>query len=337
MKKAKIIGCGISGISSAIILKNYDYDVEIFDTRYHIGGNCYDEKIDNITVHKYGSHIFHTNDRDVWSFLNRYTTFNNYVHKVRANTKYGLLSIPYNYLTKDQIGRDLTVEEIQKTIFIDYSERHWGLDWKNLPKHISNRLPQKRESYDDRYFLDTYQGIPSLGYTNMFNNMLDGIKINLQIDKKYYKKLIDSNGIDIIIYTGKPDEYFDNIYGRLGYRSLVFEHSKTTKNNLFSFEKGAVINECNKMPFNRTADNSIFLNEKTQDTVLTRDYPVEHDDSNDPIYPKNFGNNLEIFAKYNKLMKLQNKTIFLGRLATYKYLDMWMAIKQVFQKFNYSP
>lgn len=333
--KAKIIGCGITGITSAIILKEMGYFVEIFDSRDHIGGNCYDEKIENTTVHKYGAHIFHTNDDCVWNFLNRYTSFNNYLHKVRANTDLGLISIPFNFSTRDQIKKDLSYEEIKKLIFIDYSERHWGTTWHLLPDSITKRLPVKRESYDDRYFTDRYQGIPSNGYSNMFKNMLDEIKVYLSVDKNYYKKIINNSNFDLLIYTGKPDDYFDFCYGELEYRSLMFEHKIVPKNNLFSWDKGSVINECNKSLFNRTVDNSIFLNENVSNTVLTRDFPEDHNKDNDPIYPKNFGKNIEIYSKYKKLVKKQNKVIFLGRLATYKYLDIWMAIRQVFNEFNY--
>jgi UDP-galactopyranose mutase len=336
MKKAKIIGCGLSGIVSAILLKDKGYDVEIFDTRDHIGGNCYDEKINNITVHKYGLHVFHTNDTIVWNFLNRYSSFNNYIHKARANTRLGLISIPYNLKTRDQLGKDLSLEEIQDLIFKDYSERHWGIKWKDLPKSISGRLPSKRDNYDDRYFTDKYQGIPSLGYSHMLNNMLDGIKVNLSIIPSYYKKILNDNHFDLMIYTGKPDDYFDYTYGRLEYRSLRFEHYIEKINNTYSFESGGTINECNKSPFNRTTDNRIFLNETPIDnnTVYTRDYPEEHNDTNDPFYPKNFGDNIKIFEKYNQLIRNQNKVVFIGRLATYKYLDMWMAIKQVFNKIS---
>jgi UDP-galactopyranose mutase len=328
--RAKIIGCGISGITSGILLKNAGYDVEIFDSRSHIGGNCYDEKIHEITVHKYGAHIFHTNDEEVWAFVNKYSEFNNYTHKVKANTKYGLISIPYNYTTRDEIGKDLSAEEIQDLIFKEYSERHWGLPWELLPKSISNRLPIKRENYDNRYFTDKYQGIPKNGYTNMMKNMLCDIKVNLNVNKNYFKKLLDTN--DLVIYTGKPDEYFDFAYGRLEYRSLKFQHYKEDKDPRFAQNNISVINECNESKYNRTIDNCFFLNEQLEHTVFTRDFPEEHNETNDPIYPKNFGSNAEIYSRYNHLIKKQKKTVFMGRLASYKYLDMWMAIKQVFQK-----
>lgn len=335
--KAKIIGCGLSGIVSAILLKEKGYDIEIFDTRNHIGGNCYDEKIQKITVHKYGPHIFHTNDEEVWNFVNKYSSFNNYIHRCRANTKYGLISIPYNLQTRDELGKDLSEEEIQDLIFKEYSERHWGVPWKKLPKSISSRVPNKRNNYDNRYFTDIYQGIPEHGYTQMMNNMLDDTKVHLGVSKVFYKQLLsNSSSYDIMVYTGKPDDYFDYTYGPLEYRSLRFEHTIENKNNLFSFNEGSIINECNKSLFNRTADNGVFLQENTnlEYSVYTRDFPEEHNRYNDPIYPKNFGSNIEIYEKYNKLIKQESKTIFLGRLATYKYLDMWMAIKQVFNKFS---
>ena len=326
--KINIIGCGLSGITSTILLKEQGHDVEIFETRYHIGGNCYDEKVEDITIHKYGSHIFHTNDEEVWNFLNRYTSFNDYSHKVRANTSLGLISIPYNNKTKEQIGRELSASEIQELIFRQYSERHWGIKWEDLPTSISERVPTKRDNWDERYFTDKYQGIPSNGYTAMFKNMLDGIKVNIGVSKEEYKKI----KCDKMIYTGKPDEFYNFCFGKLPYRSLRFEHKRVNKDDNFSWEKGAVINECNELPFNRTMDNGVYLNESKNYTILTRDYPEEHNETNDPIYPKDFGEGMKIYSQYKKLIQSEKDVMFLGRLASYKYLDMWMAIKQVMVK-----
>lgn len=327
--KINIIGCGLSGITSAILLKEQGHEVEIFESRPHVGGNCYDKKEDGITVHQYGAHIFHTNDEDVWSFVNRYSKFKDYSHKVRANTKLGMISIPYSKKTTEQIGKDLSPKEIQDLIFKQYSERHWGIPWENLPKSISGRVPNKRDNYDDRYFTDTHQGIPEKGYTEMFKNMLDGIKVNVGVGKNEYRKL----KCDKMIYTGKPDEFFDFSFGKLPYRSLKFEHFKAKRDKKFSFELGSVINECNEKPYNRTSDNSAFLDETDSDnTIYTRDYPEEHDETNDPIYPKNFGEGLDRYKQYKKAIQSENNVLFLGRLASYKYLDMWMAIKQVMTK-----
>jgi len=327
--KANIIGCGPSGITAAVLLKERGYDVEIFEAREHIAGNCYDEKQDGITVHKYGAHIFHTRDKEVWDFVTRYSKFNDYQHKVRANTSLGLISIPYNNTTTQQLGRELSPKEIQDLIFRQYSERHWGIPWEKLPKSISGRVPTKRESDDQRYFLDECQGIPVDGYTALFGAMLEGIPVNLGVSKKEYRNLKG----DLTVYTGKIDEFFDYEYGELSYRSLRFEHFKAKRDPLFSFDQGAVINECNDKPYNRTGDNSIYLNERSNDyTVFTRDYPCAYDKSNEPIYPMNFGKDAELYKKYRSAAGSRNDVIFLGRLATYKYLDMWMAIKQVMVK-----
>ena len=328
--KVNIIGCGLSGVTAAILFKEKGHDVEIFETRGHIAGNCYDEKQEGVTVHKYGSHIFHTNSEEVWDFINRYTKFNNYEHRVRANTTEGQLSIPFSKKTEEQLGRDLSPEEIQKLLFVDYSERHWGIPWQELPRSISGRVPNKRDNYDDRYFTDKYQGIPEKGYTEMFNSMLDGIKVNLNVGKEEYKKLKG----DMLVWTGTISQYYNNCYGHLPYRSLRFEHTKTKRDGKeFSYELGAVINECNKQPFNRTMDSAVYLNEKPEYTILTRDYPEEYErGKNDPIYPKPFHGGNEIYDKYKKLARREKDVIFLGRLATYKYLDMWMAIKQVMTK-----
>ena len=166
----------------------------------------------------------------------------------------------------------------------------------------------------------------------MFNNMLEGIKVHLNVEKQDYKKL----NADLTVYTGKPDEYFNFCYGKLPYRSLKFEHFEVPEAGRFSWDKGAVINECNSLPYNRTMDNGVYLNEKSKHTILTRDYPEEHNEFNDPIYPKDFGEGMELYSQYKKLIKAEANTLFLGRLASYKYLDMWMAVKQAMVKLENS-
>jgi len=324
----------MSGVTAAILFKEQGHDVEIFEVRDHIAGNCYDVKNDDgCTVHKYGSHIFHTNNEEVWTFLNRYTKFNSYEHRVRANTKEGLLSIPFSKKTEEQLGRDLDPKEIQDLLFREYSERHWGIPWEQLPKSISGRVPNKRDSHDDRYFTDKYQGIPEDGYTAMFKNMLDGIKVNLGAERGLHKRL----KADLVVWTGKISEYFDLKFGHLPYRSLRFEHKRVEKDPLYTWDKGAVINECNTKPFNRTMDNSVYLNEDVTHTVHTRDFPEEYEvGKNDPIYPKTFGEGPKVYQTYLRAAEADQNTIFLGRLATYKYLDMWMAVQQVMVKLRKS-
>jgi len=328
--KVHVYGCGLSGVTAAILLKEQGHDVEIFETRTHIGGNCHDYKnSDGCTVHQYGSHIFHTNDEDVWKFVNRYTRFNNYEHRVRANTSEGLISIPFNKKTEQQLGRDLSGEEIQELLFRQYSERHWGVKWEDLPKTISGRVPNKRDNHDDRYFTDKYQGIPEQGYTQMFMHMLNGISVTLGCPRDLHKRL----NADLVVWTGKISEYFDNSFGHLPYRSLRFEHHRVAKDDQYSWDQGAVINECNDKLYNRTMDNSVYLNEQVDYTIHTRDYPEEYDPQlNDPIYPKTFGEGPKIYQKYQRAAQADKNVLFLGRLATYRYLDMWMAIKQVMVK-----
>jgi UDP-galactopyranose mutase len=247
---------------------------------------------------------------------------------VRANTKNGLISIPFSKKTAGELGEDLSPKEIQDLLFKEYSERHWGVKWEDLPKSITGRVPNKRDDFDDRYFTDKYQGIPEKGYTEMFHSMLDGIKVNLGVERGAWRKL----KCDKLIWTGKISEYFNLEFGKLPYRSLRFQHFYTKKSDDFSWEKGAVINECNKQPFNRTMDSSVYLNEQVDETVLTRDFPEEHNEYNEAIYPKNFGSAKHIYSKYKIAAEADKNTIFLGRLATYKYLDMWMAVKQVMTK-----
>jgi UDP-galactopyranose mutase len=323
--KAIVVGCGISGIVSAILLKEKGYEVEIFDTRSHIGGNCYDHEVEGVRVHKYGPHGFHTNNENVWSFLNRYSKFNDVCLKAKANTKEGIIPIPYSPETEKIIGYK-TPEEIQDLIFKDYSEKMWGIPWEELPKSISGRLPNKREDPSECFHLDTYQGIPENGYTSMFKNMLNSIKVNLNCKPKDYQ----NKKYDILIYTGKIDEFFDYCYGWLEYRSLKIQF-ETAKPRPDLFQ----LNECNDWnSWTRSVDHSHWHKQKLNQTVISREYPCEHDKNNLPFYPKPFGSNPEKYKKYKKIADRLNDVIFVGRLATYKYLDMDDAVAQVFTKLN---
>lgn len=322
--KAVIVGGGLSGITSALLLKEKGYEVEIFDTRYHIGGNCYDKKIEGIMVHQYGPHGFHTNNKKVWDFLNRYSKFNDVCLKVKANTSEGIIPLPYSPVTEKIIGPK-TSEEIKQLIFKDYSEKMWGIPWDKFPKSISGRVPTKRDDPSLCFHVDKYQGIPINGYTAMFNNMLDGIKINLNCDKEEYKK----QKYDLLIYTGKIDEFFDYKYGWLEYRSLKIQFETAKKNNdIFQ------LNECNKKPWTRSVDHSHWHEQDVVETVISKEYPCEHTKNNLPFYPKPFGDNQEVYKKYKTIADSLSNVIFVGRLATYKYLDMDDAIAQVFIKLN---
>jgi UDP-galactopyranose mutase len=332
--KCCVIGSGLSGITASVLLKNIA-DVVIYECRSHFGGNCQDEKIRNLGVfHNYGPHLFHTNDQDVWNFLSRYTAWTAYEHKVLADTSCGRISVPYNISTEIQINKRLGDEEIRDLIFRDYSEKQWGIPWNALPVAITGRVPLRRDNHDTRYFTDQYQGQPKDGYTAMFERMLEGIPVHLGVGKDEWRK--HAAKADLVIYTGKIDAYFNYCYGRLPYRSLRFEHERSRERLPV-----AVINQCNKLPYTRLYDHRYFSEESAvnapplrqgEETIITKEYPMAHDETNEPYYPMPFGAGMALYQKYKKLADAEKKTIFIGRLATYSYLDMWMAVKQAMVK-----
>lgn len=325
----KIIGSGLSGIVSAILLKQAGHTVEIFETRSHIGGNCYDSNLNGITVHNYGPHIFHTNDDEVWNFLNRYTEFIHFKYCPKAQTDLFpfLISLPYSLTTVNEIGRELSSEEIIEIIYKEYSEKQWGVPFDQISKSILTRVPILKNIESPSWFgNEKYEGIPSRGYTSMMNNMLDGIKVHLGVDSDEWKSVKSG----LTIYTGKIDDYFNNIYGSLPYRSLTFEHEiATTK------LQHHAINQCNKTnKYTRIYDHSYFLKQNEPYTVITKEYSHQYDGKGIPFYPISFGKGPELYSKYKALANSEDRTIFLGRLATYKYLDMWVTIRQAMNLIN---
>jgi UDP-galactopyranose mutase len=323
--KANIIGCGLSGITSAILLKDKGYDVTIFETRSHIGGNCYDSNLCGTLLHNYGPHIFHTNDDEVFDFLSRYTEWIEFKNKPKGNTKLGLISLPYSKKTIKEIGRELSQDEIVDVIFKDYSEKQWGVSFENIPKSITNRIPKTKNCEDPTWYEgEKYQCLPKDGYTKMMDNMLKGFKVILNCDEKTWKEY----NSDITIYTGKIDEYFDYCFGKLPYRSLNFLHEITS--NKLEFP---IINQNNKKTeYTRIYDHSYFSENHKGLTVITKEYPKNFEEQDVPFYPIPFGSGLKIYSKYKKLADREKNVIFIGRLATYTYLDMWMAIKQAMIK-----
>ena len=277
--KALVVGCGLSGITSAILLKRKGYEVEIFDTRNHIGGNCYDKKIEGVMVHQYGPHGFHTNNQKVWDFLNQFSSFNDVCLRVKGNTAEGVIPLPFSPASRKIVGPK-TPDEIKELIFKDYSEKMWGIPWEDLPASISGRVPTMRDDASPCYHLDKYQGIPTNGYTEMFKNMLGSIKINLNCQSEEYNK----QKYDLLIYTGKIDEFFDYKYGWLEYRSLKIQF-ETAKRRPDTFQ----LNECNTKSWTRSVDHSHWHNQKVNQTVISKEYPCEHTKNNIAFYPKPFG------------------------------------------------
>lgn len=324
-KNICIVGCGLSGIVAARLLKDIGHNVKIYETRNHIGGNCYDSNICGTTVHNYGPHIFHTDDEEVFNFLSKFTEWESFEYKPIGNTKIGNIPLPYSKKTINSIGRELSQEEIIDIIFTDYSEKQWEVNFNEIPKTITNRIPKTKDCDDPTWFEgQKYQCIPRDGYTKMFEKMLNGIDILLNSDIDSWKK----EDYDLVIYTGKIDEFFNYIFGELPYRSLSFIHEITpTKQDVCSY------NECNKInTYTRKYDHSYFTPNHKGLTVITKEYSKKCEAGDIPFYPIPWGEGMQLYSKYKKLADKENNIIFIGRLATYTYLDMWMAVKQVFLK-----
>lgn len=320
--KVKVVGAGLAGAVAARVLADAGHRVEIFESRTHIGGNCYDAWQDGILVHQYGPHCFHTDKPAVWEFVNRFTRFRETAFGVVANTRLGMIPIPFNDISAETAG-DLSPEEIRDLLFVDYSEKHWGIPWALIPRSITGRVPQRRLGRDCRYHLDKWQGVPVEGFTRMFESMLEGIPVHLQCSEEEWRKSTS----DHLIFTGSIDDYFSRAYGILEYRSLNFEYSTEPKREHFQ------INECNRVnPWTRAVDHSHWLDQNVEKTVVAREYPCEWNGSNIRFYPKPFGGNPETFLKYWEAAKSERGVTFLGRLATYKYLDMDDVVAQVMTK-----
>lgn len=324
--KIIIVGTGLSAATFYHLLKINGYNnIEIFETRNHIGGNCYDYKEGNITVHKYGPHTFHTNDVGIWNFVNQFDSFNDFKLIVKARINSGqIIDVPFNLNSVDMVG-DWNEEKILRELFITYSEKHWGCSFDQLPPSIINRVPTKRNNRIEYYHTDKFEGVPSQGYTQLITNMFDGAKINIGCDKNEWRKY----NVDLIYYTGSIDEYYDYIYGILKYRSLDIDFVRVKRTPYIQ------LNECNNWYTNtRQVDHSYWYNKKFKDTIVSIEYPTEfsiYNNKTERFYPKYFQSQ----EPYNKYKNIPNsKTVFGGRLGTYKYLDMDDCIKQAIILFN---
>jgi UDP-galactopyranose mutase len=325
--RIRIIGAGLSGATAAILLAERGHSITVYDSRNHIGGNCYDSNIAGTLVHNYGPHLFHTNDEDVFTFLSRYTDWFEFKNQPKGNTKLGMISLPYSKKTIKEIGRELSQEEIVDVIFKDYSEKQWGVPFEQIPKSITNRVPKTKDCDDPTWYEgEKYQCLPRDGYTKMFERMLDGVNVVLGDKNDAWR----NEQADFTVYTGKIDQYFNYCYGALPYRSLKFKH-ETSSLKL----EHAIINQNNKAnEYTRVYDHSFFNFKHTGSTIITREYPKQCGENDTPFYPIPFGDGLRLYSKYKELADKEENTVFLGRLATYTYLDMWMAVKQAMIKIN---
>ena len=344
-----VVGAGPFGATFAYEANKKGKKVLVIDKRNHVGGNMYCENIENINVHKYGAHIFHTSNKKVWDYVNQFCTFNNYINSPIANYKGEIYNLPFNMNTfnklwgvitpneakakiADQIQKSgitepknleeqaisLVGKDIYEKLIKGYTEKQWGRSASELPAFIIKRLPV-RYTYDNNYFNDRYQGIPEGGYNVIFDKLLKGIDVELNVDffEKKEELLEKANKV---VFTGMIDQYFDYKYGVLEYRSLKFENEILDTEN---YQGNAVVNyNERKIPFTRIIEHKHFEFGKQPKTVITREYPSEWKQGDEPYYPVNNDKNAEIFEKYKELADKEENVIFGGRLANYKYYDM---------------
>ena len=344
-----VVGAGLYGAVFARQAKDNGKSVLVIDKRPHIAGNIYTEEIAGINVHKYGAHIFHTNDKEVWDYVNRFATFNRFTNSPVANYKGEIYSLPFNMYTfnkmwgvvtpkeaaekiKEQVAAagikepknleeqaiSLVGTDIYEKLIKGYTEKQWGRDCKELPSFIIKRLPV-RFSYDNNYFNALYQGIPMGGYTKFVENMLDGIEVRLSEDYLEKKDEYD-NLAKKIVYTGPIDAYFGYSLGTLEYRSVRFETEVLDTDN---FQGNAAVNYTDReTPWTRIIEHKWFEFGGQEKTVISREYSSEWKLGDEPYYPVNDEKNGKLYEEYKKLSEKENKVIFGGRLGEYKYYDM---------------
>lgn len=345
-----IVGAGFYGATFARMATDDGFKCLVIDSRNHIGGNAYTERVDGIDVHMYGPHIFHTNDFRLWKFINRFADFNNFILTPKSIVDGRLYSLPFNMNTFYELWGCTTPEQAKKIIesqrfkgtptnleeqalsmvgtdiynllIKDYTQKQWMKDPKELPSDIIKRLPL-RFTFDNNYFNDKYQGIPENGYTELFENMLHGIEVRLNTNYFEGRTYFNSIGKKLV-FTGKIDEYFDYEYGDLEYRSLNFVHEKIEVDN---FQGVAQMNYGSiETPWTRIIEHKHFTNVKSSNTVITKEYPIAYDRNQVPYYPINDEFNTRKLNKYKDMAASLNGVIFGGRLAEYRYYDMHQVI-----------
>jgi UDP-galactopyranose mutase len=344
-----IVGAGLFGATMANQAKKAGHSVLVLDKRSHIGGNVYTESVEGINVHRYGAHIFHTNNKTVWNFINKFAEFNRFTNSPVANYHGELYSLPFNMYTFNKMWGVVTpaeaeakIEEqrraagitepknleeqaislvgkdIYEKLIKGYTEKQWGRPCTELPAFIIKRLPV-RFTFDNNYFNALYQGIPVGGYTAMVERMLDGIDVQLNTD---YLKEKDSwnEKAERVIYTGPIDAYFDYRLGTLQYRSVRFE---TEVLDIPNFQGNAAVNYTDReTPWTRIIEHKWFEFGSQPKTVISREYSSEWKPGDEPYYPVNDERNNALYARYKELSDKEEKVIFGGRLGEYKYYDM---------------
>ena len=354
-----LVGAGLFNATLANIFASKGKKCLVVEKRSHIAGNIYTENLDGINVHKYGAHIFHTDNKAVWDFVNQFAVFNRYTNCPVANFNGEIFNMPFNMNTFNKIWPDVITPEqakkrvseqaaemagktpqnleeqaislvgrdIYERLVKGYTQKQWGRACTELPPSIIKRLPV-RFIYDNNYFNDLYQGIPVGGYTQMVQKMLSGVEVQLNCDFLKNRKELESVA-DKIIYTGMMDEFFDYCFGELEYRSLRFETQKLECEN---FQGNAVVNYTDsKTPYTRIIEHKHFEFGKQNVTYITKEYPAAWKRGDEPYYAMNDEKNNALYAKYCELAQKQNKVIFGGRLGMYKYFDMDDTIAAAFE------
>jgi UDP-galactopyranose mutase len=351
-----IVGAGLFGSVFAHEVSKKGKKCLIIDKRNHIGGNVYTENIDGINVHKYGAHIFHTSNKEVWEFVNSFVEFNRYTNSPIINFKGQLYNLPFNMNTFYQLWGVKSPEEAknkineQRTAFVHitkpknleeqalvlvgndiyeklikgYTEKQWGRKATEIPAFIIRRLPF-RFTFDNNYFNDTYQGIPIGGYTKLVEALLKGIEVRTNTDYFENKDIFD-NLAKVIVFSGKIDEFYNYKFGNLEYRSLEFKHNLLNTDN---YQGNAVINYSEaEIPYTRIIEHKHFEFGTQPKTIITYEFSKEWEKGDEPYYPINDNRNEEKLKKYSELAEKEDNVIFGGRLAEYKYYDMHQVVEK---------
>lgn len=363
-----IVGAGLFGATFAYRATQAGKRCLVIDKREHTGGNLYCEEVEGINVHKYGAHIFHTNSKQVWDFVNSIVEFNRYTNCPVANYKGELYNLPFNMNTFNRMwgvktpaeaeakiaeqraeavaaleGREpanleeqaltLVGKDIFEKLIKGYTEKQWGRSCKELPAFIIKRLPV-RMIFDNNYFNDRYQGIPIGGYNKLIDGLLAGVEVQLGVDFFAEREKWEAMA-DKVVFTGKIDEYYGYRFGKLEYRTVRFEQETIDTAN---YQGNAVVNYTEReIPYTRVIEHKhfemfgadVYANDKT---VISREYSTEWEDGMEPYYPVNDERNNSLYNQYKALADAEQRTIFGGRLAEYKYYDMAPIVEQVLLK-----
>lgn len=350
-----IVGSGLFGSIFAYEASQKGKKCLVIDKRNHIGGNVYTKEIEGINVHKYGAHIFHTSNKEVWEYIQKFAEFNRYTNSPIAKYKNEIYNMPFNMNTFNKLWGVITPkeakakieEQIKESGIIDpknleeqaislvgkdiyeklikgYTQKQWGRPCHELPSFIIKRLPV-RFTYDNNYFNDLYQGIPIGGYTQIIEKMLKGIDVRMNCDFFEHREELEKIAHKIV-FTGMIDEYYDYCYGELEYRSLKFEEELLDTDN---YQGNAVVNYNEyEIPYTRIIEHKHFEYGQQDKTMITREYPSSWQKGDEPYYPMNDERNNELYARYKELADKEDKVIFGGRLGMYKYFDMHHVIDE---------